>query len=100
MYELRRNSSWRKEMITDSTITRRSFISGGAALAVTASSLVSAPRAGERRRRMGLVGTGARASFTWGKDAVAGYTAGVEIVGLCAINHTRVEAARRLLGST
>ncbi|MCU1316979.1 MAG: hypothetical protein JWN63_2301, partial [Candidatus Acidoferrum typicum] len=41
-------------MITDSTITRRSFISGGAALAVTASSVVSAPRAAERRLRMAL----------------------------------------------
>src|SRR5438105_4746089 len=63
----------RKEMITDSTITRRSFISGGAALALTASSVVSAPRAAERRLRMALVGTGARGSFTWGQEVVEGY---------------------------
>ena len=87
-------------MITDSTITRRSFISGGAALAVTASSVVSAPRAGERRLRMGLVGTGARGSFTWGKEVVEGYSDVVEIVGLCDINHKRVEAAKKLIGTT
>src|SRR2546429_7078078 len=63
----------RNEMITDSTITRRSFISGGAALALTASSVVSAPRAAERRLRMALVGTGARGSFTWGQEVVEGY---------------------------
>src|SRR5205807_7279674 len=98
MYELRRNSSWRKEMITDSTITRRSFISGGAALAVTASSVVSAPRAAERRLRMALVGTGARGSFTWGQEVVKGYGDVVEIVGLCDINRKRVEAAKKLIG--
>src|SRR5438045_8660246 len=81
----------RKEMITDSTITRRSFISGGAALAVTASSVVSAPRAAERRLRMALVGTGARGSFTWGQEIQEGYSDVVEIVGLCDINRKRVE---------
>src|SRR5207248_3758728 len=87
-------------MIADSTITRRSFISGGAALAVTASSVVSAPRAAERRLRMALVGTGARGSFTWGQDVVEGYSDVVAIVGLCDINHKRVEAAKKLMGTT
>src|SRR5437667_9768110 len=89
----------RKEMITDSTITRRSFISGGAALALTASSVVSAPRAAERRLRMALVGTGARGSFTWGQEVVAGYRDVVEIVGLCDMNRQRVEAAKKLVGA-
>jgi len=87
-------------MITDSTITRRSFISGGAALAVTASSVVSAPRAAERRLRMALVGTGARGSFTWGQEILEGYSDVVEIVGLCDINRKRVEAAKKLIGTT
>src|SRR5438034_7506234 len=87
-------------MIADSTITRRSFISGGAALAVTASSVVSAPRAAERRLRMALGGLGARGSFTWGQEVVQGYSDVVEIVGLCDINHKRVEAAKKLIGTT
>src|SRR6184192_3558098 len=81
----------RIEMMTDSNITRRSFISGGAALAVTASSVVGAPRAAERRLRMALVGTGARGSFTWGQDVVEGYSDVVVIVGLCDINSKRSE---------
>src|SRR2546429_5337822 len=80
-------------------MTRRSFISGGAALAVTASSVVGAPRAAERRLRMALVGTGARGSFTWGQDVVEGYSDVVEIVGLCDINRKRVEAAKNLIGT-
>src|SRR6266481_423168 len=87
-------------MLTDSNITRRSFISGGAALAATASSVVSATRAAERRLRMALVGTGARGSFTWGQDVVEDYSDVVEIVGLCDINHKRVEAAKKLIGTT
>src|SRR5438874_1355683 len=90
----------RIEMMTDSNITRRSFISGGAALAVTASSVVGAPRAAERRLRMALVGTGARGSFTWGQEVVQGYSDVVEIVGLCDINSKRVEAAKKLIGTT
>ena len=88
-------------MLTDSTITRRSFISGGAALAVTAGSAVSvsAPRAAERRLQMALVGTGDRGSFTWGQEVVEGYSDVVEIAGLCDINPKRVEAAKKLIGT-
>src|SRR2546430_8130382 len=85
----------RIEMMTDSNITRRSFISGGAALAVTASSVVGAPRAAGQRLRMALVGTGARGSFTWGQEVAKGYSDVVEIVGLCDINPKRVEAAKK-----
>src|SRR5207249_5503629 len=73
--------------------------SGGAALALTASSVVSAPRAAERRLRMALVGTGARGSCTWGQEVVEGYGDVVEIVGLCDINRKRVEAAKKLIGT-
>jgi len=87
-------------MMTDSTVTRRAFISGGAALAVTASSVVSAPRAAEQKRlRMALVGTGDRGSFTWGQEVQEGYGDVVEIVGLCDINRKRVEAAKKLIGT-
>ena len=85
--------------MTDSNITRRSFISGGAALAVTASSVVGAPRAAGQRLRMALVGTGARGSFTWGQEVAKGYSDVVEIVGLCDINPKRVEAAKKLIGT-
>jgi len=88
-------------MTADSTLTRRAFISGSAALAVTASSVVSAPQVPEQRRlRMALVGTGDRGSFTWGHEVVEGYSDVVEIVGLCDINRKRVEAAKKLIGTS
>jgi predicted dehydrogenase len=85
----------------DSTITRRAFIAGGAALAATASSAVSAPRAtGQLRLRMAIVGTGSRGTFTWGQEVVEGYSDVVEIVGLCDINRKRVEAAKKLIATS
>ena len=86
-------------MTTDSTITRREFISGGAAMAVAASSMVTAPGAGKQRLRMALIGTGDRGSFTWGQELAEGYGDVVEIVGLCDINAKRVEAAKKLIGT-
>jgi predicted dehydrogenase len=85
----------------DSSITRRAFIArGGAALAATASSIVSPLRATQQRRlRMAIVGTGSRGSFTWGQEVVAGYSDVVEIVGLCDINSKRVEVAKELIGT-
>jgi predicted dehydrogenase len=81
-------------------ITRRDFISGSAALAVTASRSLSRPwTADQKRLRMALIGTGDRGSFTWGQELVEGYSDVVEIVGLCDINPKRVEAAKKLIGT-
>ena len=86
--------------MTDSTISRRAFISGSAALAVTATSLPAAPwAAGQKPLRMALIGTGDRGTFTWGQELVEGYRDVVEIVGLCDINPKRVEAAKKLIGT-
>ena len=86
--------------MTDSIIMRRAFISGSAALAVTASAAASAAWTAEQKRlRMALVGTGDRGSFTWGQELVEGYSDVVEIVGLCDINRKRVEAAKNLIGT-
>src|SRR3954463_14873078 len=87
--------------MTDSSITRRAFISGSAALAVAISSAVRPSWPTETRPlRMALVGTGDRGSFTWGQELVEGYKVVVEIVGLCDINGKRVEAAKKLIGTT
>src|SRR5256885_17189479 len=80
------------------SITRRAFISRGAALAVTAGSTITAPWPSEQKRlRMALVGTGDRGSFTWGQELVEGYSDVVEIVGLCDINPKRVQQAKKLI---
>src|SRR5256885_2407011 len=85
----------------DSTITRREFVTGGAALAAMSSSIVSAPPVTKQRRlRMAIVGTGARGTFTWGQEVVEGYSDVVEIVGLCDSNRKRVEAAKKLIGTS
>lgn len=87
----------------DSAITRRTFIAGGcAALAATVVSAAGRPLAqgAGPRLRMAIVGTGARGSLTWGQEVLEGYSDIVEIVGLCDVNRKRVEAARKLMGSS
>lgn len=49
---------------------------------------------------MAIVGTGSRGSFTWGQEVVKGYSDVVEIVGLCDHNGKRVEAAKKLIGTS
>lgn len=46
-----------------------------------------------------LVGTGSRGSGTWGKNLVGPYAEFVEMVGLCDINHKRVEVAKEIIGT-
>lgn len=50
------------------------------------------------RKRFAIVGTGHRATGMWGKDLADKYNDVVEFVGLCDINHKRVEAGRKLIG--
>jgi predicted dehydrogenase len=83
-------------------MNRRKFIAGSsAALAATACSTSGFPSgANQRRLRMAIVGTGSRGSFTWGQEVVKGYSDVVEIVGLCDHNGKRVEAAKKLIGTS
>jgi len=52
-----------------------------------------------KKLRLVLVGTGSRGSSCWGKQLVGPYTDYVEMVGLCDINHKRVEVAKELIGT-
>lgn len=80
---------------------RRKFIaSSSAALAATACASNLSPAANQRKLRMAIVGTGSRGSFTWGQEVVKGYSDVVEIVGLCDHNGKRVEAAKKLIGTS
>jgi len=83
-------------------MNRREFVrESTAALAATSllpPELRGAPN--QRKLRMAIVGTGSRGSFTWGQEVVKGYSDVVEIVGLCDHNPKRVEAARKLIGTT
>jgi predicted dehydrogenase len=50
------------------------------------------------KQRLGLVGTGIRGTTMWGQQLLAGYSDGVELVGLCDIDPRRIEASKRLIG--
>ncbi len=83
-------------------MNRREFIAeSSAALAATSLSR-SALRAepSQRKLKMAIVGTGSRGSFTWGREVVTGYSDVVEIVGLCDHNGKRVEASKKLIGTS
>ncbi len=87
-------------------MNRRKFIAdSSAAFAATACSAASFSAASnlsanQSKLRMAIVGTGSRGSFTWGREVVAGYSDVVEIVGLCDHNGKRVEAAKKLIGTS
>jgi predicted dehydrogenase len=87
-------------------MNRRKFIADSSvALAATACSAASFSAASnlsanQGKLRMAIVGTGSRGSFTWGREVVDGYSDVVEIVGLCDHNGKRVEAAKKLIGSS
>ncbi len=74
-------------------MTRKTFLAAMAGGAASAA-------AQTKRRRVALVGTGHRGSGTWGDELLKGYSDYVEMVGLCDINSKRVEAAKRLIGTT
>lgn len=78
-------------------MNRREFVAEGT-VALAASSLL---RPGlQRKLKMAIIGTGSRGSFTWGQEVVKDYSDVVEIVGLCDRNGKRVEAARKLIGTS
>ena len=84
-----------------SQMNRRNFIAGSsAALAATACSNNFSTAATPPKLRMAIVGTGSRGSFTWGQEVVKGFSDVVDIVGLCDHNGKRVEAAKKLIGTS
>ncbi|MEI9919893.1 MAG: Gfo/Idh/MocA family oxidoreductase [Bacteroidota bacterium] len=50
------------------------------------------------RSRIAIVGTGSRALRMWSKDVIQAYSDNVEFVGLCDINHGRLEYFRKAAG--
>ena len=57
----------------------------------------SGHKAGEKLKVV-MVGTGSRGIHSWGIDLVGPYADHVEMVGLCDINHKRVEVAKEMIG--
>ena len=83
------------------SVTRRQFLAGGGALAMTTlapTRTLSSAQKGPRLK-LAIVGTGSRGSQSWGKPIVATYSDVVELVGLCDINSKRVQAAKTLMGT-
>jgi predicted dehydrogenase len=83
-----------------SILNRREFIAAGAATLAACSTTGHSIAQPGRKLRMAIVGTGSRGSFTWGQEVVKGYSDVVEIVGLCDHNGKRVEAAKKLIGTS
>jgi predicted dehydrogenase len=92
----------KEDIVTDSQkgLSRREFLSSsmGAALGVASYSLLSsrALRGGQpiRKQRIALVGTGIRGSSLWGRTLIQKYGDVLDMVGLCDINHLRMEYAK------
>lgn len=82
------------------SLNRRDFVKS-AGTAVAAASLLGSPlvhAASSARRRYAIIGTGDRATGTWGRDLVERYADVIEFVGLCDSNYKRAAAAKGLIG--
>ena len=78
-------------------ITRRDFVK--TAGSATVASLVLGDKVmAAAKRRYAIVGTGERAIGMWGRPLLSEYSDLIEFVGLCDINHKRVEVAKKMLG--
>jgi predicted dehydrogenase len=86
-------------------ISRRKFVSStskAAATAIlidqfTARTTLMAPGG---KRRLAMVGTGHRGTGMWGKKVLEKFGDIVEFVGLCDINSGRLEAGKKLIGTS
>ncbi|HTY36279.1 MAG TPA: Gfo/Idh/MocA family oxidoreductase [Bacteroidota bacterium] len=90
-------------MESDSSITRREFVSSTTKAAVGALLLNQMPgivtaKTPAPKRRLAMVGTGHRGTGMWGTSVLKSYSDIVEFVGLCDINPGRVETAKNMLG--
>ncbi|MCL4708802.1 Gfo/Idh/MocA family oxidoreductase [bacterium] len=81
-------------------ISRREFLETTAKATAAASLLGAAAvrSAQPNKQRVALVGTGIRGSNMWGKELLAEVGDRVELVGLCDINHKRVEVCKSHIG--
>ena len=81
-------------------ITRRDFVKTAGSATVASLVLGDTVMAAPAKRRYAIVGTGERAIGMWGKPLLSDYSDLIEFVGLCDINHKRVEVAKKMLGVT
>ncbi len=88
--------------MTDSSVSRRSFLTSVSMLA--AGSMLTAPAWSfglkDKKLKVVLVGTGVRGISFWGKRLVEQYPDILEFVGLCDINPGRVAYAKEFMGVT
>lgn len=83
------------------TIPRRDFISTITTAAATILVLpLTSLKAGQKKKRIAIVGTGIRALDMWSKDVLNTYPDLVEFVGLCDINPGRVAFFKSATGFT
>lgn len=88
--------------VQTSNLNRRQFVSKStkaiAAVSLAPSISIAGMNKVKKKLRVVLVGTGSRGSSSWGTQLVGPYSEYVEMVGLCDINHKRVEVAKELIG--
>jgi predicted dehydrogenase len=84
-------------------ITRREFISAGAAAVggavFTDPVWAHAKDSVHRKMRVALVGTGVRGARMFGRDLLRDYGAHVEMVGLCDLNPGRLQYVQEFIGT-
>jgi predicted dehydrogenase len=87
-------------------LNRRQFIATTGVAATGALLMGSMPSAAgtllskSGKMRLAMVGTGHRGTGMWGKDVFENYSNYVEFVGLCDINPGRLEAGKKLIGTS
>jgi predicted dehydrogenase len=80
-------------------ISRRMFVKTAGTAAVGSLMLNDSVFASQSKRRYAIVGTGERAIGMWAKPILADYADVVDMVGLCDINHKRVEVAKQMMNA-
>ncbi len=79
-------------------ITRRDFVKTAGSATVASLLLGDKAMGAAAKRRYAIVGTGERAIGMWGRPLLSDFSDLIEFVGLCDINHKRVEVAKKMLG--
>ncbi len=51
-----------------------------------------------KRKKVAIVGTGNRGARTWGVPVIKDFSNNIEFVGLCDINHKRIEVTKKMMG--
>ncbi len=81
-------------------VNRRKFLktAGVATAGTLLINPLSSLKAGSKKKRLAMVGTGVRGISMWGKHVIKDYNDKVEFVGLCDINPGRVETGKKYMG--